>query len=137
MSQQRALAAKATNGILGCIKSVASRSSEAILPLCSALGPHLEYCIRFWGHLINLCKKLDGQCKEGGARLFSVVTSDRTRGDGHKPKHRRFPLNIRKLFTLRVTEHWHRLPTEAVESPALEVFILGDIQKSTVLGNQL
>jgi len=33
-------------------------------------------------------------------------------------------LKIRKNFcTVHVTEHWHKLPTEAVESPSLEIFI--------------
>ena len=69
--------------------------------------------------LINICRvgvrRMGPDC--------SAVPSDRTRGNGHKLKHRKFQLNMKKnFFTLRVTEPWHRLPREVVESPSLEIF---------------
>jgi len=68
-------------------------------------------------------KYLKGGWKEDRARLFSVVPSARTGGSGHNLKRRRFRLNIRKhVFTVRMTEHWRRLPRKDVEPPSLEEF---------------
>jgi len=65
---------------------------------------------------------INGGCQKDGAKIFSVVLSDRTRGSGHKLKHRKFRLNMRKnFFPLRVTKHWNRLPREVVESPSLGI----------------
>ena len=73
---------------------------------------------RLRGDLIYTYKYLKSGCQEDGAKLFSVVPSN-----GHKLKHRKFQLNMRKyFFTLSVTEPWKRLPREAVESPSLEIF---------------
>lgn len=70
-------------------------------------------------YFIGEYKYLTEGCKEDGAKLFSAVPSERTR---QKLKYRKFQLNIRKTsYTVSVTEHWNRLPTQAVESPSLGI----------------
>ena len=133
-SQQRALAAKRANHILGCIKhSITRRSKKVIVPLYLVLvWPHLEYCVQFWapqfkkdvkvleclqtrarklvkglegmsyeewlwtlglssleerrlrGNLIAFYSFLRRGSGEGGAEFFSLVSSDRTPGNGSK-----------------------------------------------------
>ena len=77
---------------------------------------------RLRGDLIYHYKYLRCRRQRDKARFFSAVCGDRTRRNGHKLKHRKFCKNAHKNFTVRVTEHWNRLPREGVESPSLETF---------------
>ena len=44
-------------------------------------------------------------------------------GNRQKLHHRKFCTNVcNNFFTVRVTEHWNRLPRVVVESPSLEIF---------------
>lgn len=72
-------------------------------------------------NLIYVQESLKGACKEDGTTFFPVVHNDRTGGNRHKLKNRRFLMNIMKCFTLRVERYWYRLFSEVV------IFIPGHI----------
>jgi len=57
------------------------------------------------------------------AKFFLVECSNRTRSNDLKLEHRKFHTNMSKnFFTVRVTEHWKRLPRELVEPSSMEIF---------------
>ena len=78
---------------------------------------------RLWGDLTVAFQYLKGAYKQEGEQLFTRVYSDRTRGNGFKPRQGRFSLDIRrKFFTQSVVKHWNRLSKEVVDAPSLEAF---------------
>ncbi|KAK4814670.1 hypothetical protein QYF61_024806 [Mycteria americana] len=78
---------------------------------------------RLRGNLFALYSFLRRGSGEGGADLFSLVSSERTCGNGSKLHQGRFRLDIRMhFFTKRVVKHWNWLTREMVDAPSLSVF---------------
>ena len=73
--------------------------------------------------LIKVCSFLPRGGEGAGADLLSLLTNDRTRGNGRKMCQGRVRLDMRKrFFPQRVVEHWNRLPPEAATAPNLTIF---------------
>jgi len=62
----------------------------------SVLGLFSLQKIRLRGDPVNVHKYLKGECQVDEARLFLVVPSNRKRGNGHRPEHRKSRTNMRK-----------------------------------------
>ena len=78
---------------------------------------------RLRGNLIAFYSFLRRGSREGGADLFSLVSSDRMHGNHSELHEGRFRLDIRKhFFTEKVVKCWNRLPREVVDAPSLSVF---------------
>lgn len=68
----------------------------------------------------------------GWGRVLLEMPSSRTRDNRHKLEHSKFYANVRKkLFTLRRTEQWSKLPREVVKSA------LSGVEVGTHLGTFL
>lgn len=71
------------------------------------------------GDSVSVFKYLKVEFQEDETGLCSMVLSNRKRGIGQKLVRRKLHLNMRKIFSVRVTEQWNTLSGEVVDSPSL------------------
>lgn len=77
------------------------------------------------GSVEVVCKYQVGGNEGEEARLFSVVPTDRTRGNEYKSKHKIFYVNTRKhlflgFFYCEMVKYWNKLSREISESPFMD-----------------
>lgn len=106
---------KSSEGLQGCLDHLSYEERLRYMELFSLEKRSLS------GGLMNMYKYPRKESKEEGARFFLVVPSDRTKGNGHKLKHRKLPLNISKdILSVRVSKHQQSLPREIAASLSTE-----------------
>lgn len=76
----------------------------------------------YWSLRISRLSKFFLLCWGTDSVILSLVSDGRTHGNGTQLSQGTFILDMRKsLFTMRVSRHWHRLPSEVVDAPGLSV----------------
>ncbi|KAK4815879.1 hypothetical protein QYF61_009930 [Mycteria americana] len=117
------LSIRRTSDLFECVQRRATKMVEGLKEeRLRSLGLFSLEKRRLRGALMAVCTFLGGQ-QMGGADLLSLVTSDRTRGDGVELCEGKFRLDIRKrFFTERVAGHWNRLHREVVMALNLSEF---------------
>lgn len=101
----------------------------------------LQGCFRGKGQgeyyfILDINIYLNGGCKKDDDRLFPVVPSDRTSDNGHKLKHKGFPLM--KGFSFNMKKYFHCEDDRALAQVAhggCGVSIFRDIKKTSRYGS--
>ena len=81
---------------------------------------------RIRGDMINMYKYIRGPYSKLGVELFTLRSTQKTRGHSLRLVEKRFHLQIWKgFFTVRAVKMWNRLPPEVVLACSVECFKKG------------
>lgn len=75
--------------------------------------------------LINVDIYFMGAAGKEGSRFLSEAPTDSTRGNGHRLKHVKFFVDLRKSFIVRQVKHWNESAGEASISVLIPNCALG------------